>query len=491
MRHDNLQVAICHFHLHTGGVTRVIEHCLQALAGEAVKIIILSGEEPTIALPESVRYQVLPGFGYEETRRAQDGPELARELQAAARELFGGDPDLWHFHNHSLGKNLAAPAAIQTLARNGQRVLLQIHDFAEDGRPALYQRMLRGPGGSDGGQLASLLYPVAQHIHYAVLNGRDQQLLSHAGIPDDTLHLLPNAVWLPPGRAATTAPPSHPKQRLWLYPTRAIRRKNLGELLFWSALAPPDNLFATTQAPLNPAERPVYQHWKSLADELALPLAFELGVSYAGDFAHLLQSAHSLVSTSISEGFGLAFLEPWLIERPLVGRNLAEISADFSALGIDLGTLYERLPVPLPWLDAAQLAQRIDAGLQRSFAAYGRKPDDNDRERAWNAFVHNGEVDFGRLDEPLQEIIVRRLAHSQEAAAELSVEPLAAPVSADLIQRNRAAIEAQLNLKQYAQRLLETYNDLVNSPVSPLSHADGAALLDAFLAPERLFLLKT
>lgn len=48
------------------------------------------------------------------------------------------DNTLLHWHNHSLGKNTAAPGVIRSLAHEGWRILLQVHDFAEDNRPENY-----------------------------------------------------------------------------------------------------------------------------------------------------------------------------------------------------------------------------------------------------------------------------------------------------------------------------------------------------------------
>ena len=42
--------------------------------------------------------------------------------------------------------------------------------------------------------LASVLYPQAEHIHYATLNRRDWSILRDAGVPLARLHLLPNPV---------------------------------------------------------------------------------------------------------------------------------------------------------------------------------------------------------------------------------------------------------------------------------------------------------
>lgn len=491
MKHSRLKIAICHFHLHTGGVTRVIQHALEALAKADLDIVVLTGEAPSEPLPQGVPFRVIRGLAYEEKREPVNGVDLATEMRAAVRELLGADPDVWHIHNPSLGKNLAAPAACRSLAEKGHHLLLHLHDFAEDGRPALYRRMLNDAGGSVD-QLATDLYPVAEQVHYAVLNGRDRRQLLLAGIPETRLHLLPNAVWLSRTQVDRSEPlPYDAARRLWLYPTRAIRRKNLGELLLWSTLAEDGDLFGATQAPLNPAERPVYDSWKQLAEELKLPLAFELGVDFRGDFLHLLQSSHALVSTSITEGFGLAFLEPWVAGCPLAGRDLPEITADFSAFGISLGALYPRLPIPLEWLDRVQLKGRIDAGLKRSMQAYGRNPDDMDFERAWNAFVIDDTVDFGRLDEPLQASVIRRLVDDRSAAGELSMDRLPLGDNRQLIDKNRRAIDAHLSLEQYGERLQALYGQVVESATSNVGSASGNSLLDAFLAPERLYLLKT
>lgn len=406
-----------------------------------------------------------------------------------AREEFGEPPDLWHIHNHSLGKNLALPGALGILARQGQRLLLQPHDFAEDGRPALYARLLGDLGDGDPARLSALLYPQAPHLHYAVLNDRDRGFLAAAGIAQDRLHLLPNAVNLP---APVDQPRGlFPDRRLWLYPTRAIRRKNLGELLLWATISAEQDLFAATQAPQNPAEQPRYHRWVALAQELNLGMEFELG-NRTDDFPGLLASAHALITTSVAEGFGLAFLEPWLMQRPLVGRDLPEITRDFTAAGLDLGGLYERLEVPLDWLDQDRLRHAMKQALQETVAAYGREETPGDLERLWTSCVRDGHIDFGRLDETAQEQIIRHLAADTRDRAALRPTRLPAATPADRIAHNRALAERDYAIAGYGRRLQHIYQSLLDAPIAPdLDAADGAALLDRFLAPERLFLLRT
>ena len=81
----------------------------------------------------------------------------------------------------------------------------------------------------------------------------------------------------------------------------------------------------------------------------------------------MVASAQAIVSTSVAEGFGLGFLEPWVFES-LCGRNLPEITGDFSQHGVRLDNLYDRLELNLDLLkDSSTLASRIKGSLTKFF----------------------------------------------------------------------------------------------------------------------------
>ena len=464
-----MRVAIVHFHLQTGGVTRVIQHACETLISAGHQVLVLTGEAPRQPLPMQVA--VLPGLGYEERRAQQTPDELAAALLRTAREHLGAVPDIWHVHNHCLGKNLILPGALIRLARGGHRLLLQAHDFAEDGRPALYQRLRDRLADGDVSRLSALLYPLAPQIHYAVLTARDRSFLADAGVPATNLHLLANAVSAP-------APSPEPNLeadgvfdalqlrrdggRLWLYPTRAIRRKNLGEFLLWAALGDEQDQFATTQAPQNPKEQTRYRRWVGLAAELGLPVEFELG-NRIDDFPGLLASAHALVTTSVGEGFGLAFLEPWLSGRPLAGRDLPEITRDFRANGIQLDGLYQRLLVPLDWIDVERLRAAFTSALIANAAAYGHPLSNDALEHAWRSAVDDVHIDLGRLDELAQETVIRHLRADPGARNDLSPSALTATKVPRLIATNDAAIRAEYSLSGYGSRLASIYAEIIDA----------------------------
>jgi hypothetical protein len=483
-----VRIAIVHHHLLPGGVTRIIGHAVTALNARGIETLVLTGEAPEQPWDSPVR--VVDTLAYEEQRPAASPGQLAADLQQAARAALGSLPDIWHVHNHSLGKNLALPGALHALAEVGQRLLLQLHDFAEDGRPLMYRRLRDVVGAGDGVRLAHCLYPQAGQVHYAVLNGRDRSLLAAAGMPPARLHSLPNPVQLQVANEDVNGSRTG-DGRLWLYPTRAIRRKNLGEFLLWAALAGAGDEFATTLGPNNPLERPAYERWVRLAGMLRLPVRFEIGTRPGVLFEDLLRSAWATVTTSIAEGFGMAFLEPWLVGRAVSGRNLAEITTEFVRAGVDLPHLYERLEVPVEWLGQDVLEQRARQGLERTWSAYGRSLHADDLQRALRAWIQDRQVDFGRLDEALQEQVIRTLVKSPAARQQLVPAQLPDPgAELGLTGKNREAILANYGLEQYGPRLLELYQQVMESPVEPLGSLAGETVLDQFLAPERLYLLR-
>lgn len=461
-----MKVAVVHYHARRGGVTRVIERAVESLGGR-VELLFFTGEAPPADAPLESIIRVVPGLGYSAAR-----PDTPPDLCHIARDAFGCDPDLWHIHNHSLGKNSVLPGIVNRLAAEGRPLLLQIHDFAEDGRPGNYRRI--GPD-------KDRLYPVASHVHYAVLNQRDAAFLQSAGIPQETLHLLPNSA-SPPALAATKRKEGPP---LYVYPVRAIRRKNIGELLFWSCRMP-NARFAVTLAPENPEALAVYRAWESFAAERGLRVEFN--ASTHTPFHELIARADALITTSIAEGFGLAFLEPWLAGKPLAGRDLPEITSDFTAHGLDLSALYTRLSLPLAnsaWDLREPFRRALEAALRDAYAAYERPWTQSVLGQAEMALVQDGGIDFGVLNEEMQRTVLCAM-QDDPALLESSLD-----ITSDYIEQNRRVVETAYSSWAYGETLEKIYQLLAAETPGPVSQANGQRLLDEFLAPGRINLLRT
>jgi hypothetical protein len=480
-----MKIAIVHYHLQPGGVTRVIENTLQAWEenGTEIEAVALSGRAyPGDRLPDT---RVVQGLDYTSPKDAVDPRVLTERLRASAKDALGQPPDLWHIHNHSLGKNPSLTAAVSLLAESGERILLHPHDFAEDGRPGNYLSL---------SEVYQRAYPTGSTIHYAALNQRDRGFLAHM-LKDSSspVHLLANAV-----------PPSTPfsesqeekildlPENLLLYPVRAVRRKNLGELALLAS-SHQDFHFANSLGPTNPEFIPIFEDWKQFGKELGLPLTYGLGEHTDASFPQMVGHAQSILSVSVAEGFGLGFLEPWTFGKGLCGRNLPDITSDFAELGVSLANLYDRLPIPLDCIPSvSQVRETIQSALAQFYLDYQEDLPEDGTEIAFQSMVENDCIDFGRLDESNQQAIIRTIAHSPELQQGIQKHSGLEVLSGEIIDRNRQAVTEQFSLSSYAERTLNIYQELLATDNgTQCQFANGQLLLDQYLSPTRLNLLRT
>ncbi|WP_309381588.1 glycosyltransferase family 4 protein [Cerasicoccus frondis] len=477
-----MRVAIVHYHLKPGGVTRVVENAHASLERQGVQIVALSGEPYTG--DSLMATGVVPGLSYTQANEKPDPGALWFSLKKAAREALGGEPDLWHIHNHCLGKNMAMPQVVDRLARETP-VLLQIHDFAEDGRPSNYAAISTQTPNLD------MLYPQAPQVHYGLLNSRDMNFLSQSNFASQSLHLLPNPVAVPELSRERATLAGYEGRRLVLYPTRAIRRKNLGELLLWAAMAEPDTIFATTLTPANPTALPIYNRWMEFAGDLNLPVRFALGESVSLSFPELMSAADAIITTSVAEGFGLAFLEPYLFGKALVGRNLRDITCDFTNADVSLNSLYERILVPLDWVGEDVVRCTLAEALCAYYDAYRRDLPGDAVDQAFESMTEGDRVEFGRLSEALQEKVILRIHENPALREQVTPHGLRLDDAQACVAGNRDLIAQNFSLERYGENLAAVYAKVASSPVEPLAYASHEAVLNQFLDPRRFNLLRT
>lgn len=477
--------AIVHYHLRPGGVTRVIRHAVLALAGRGIRSVVLAGAPAAQRLPCLAAGVAGLDYPPDPAAAARSGDQLAARLKKAAARALGRAPDIWHIHNHALGKNPALTAAVRRLAEEGCPLLLQVHDFAEAGRPVLYRNMVRRLAGGRAERLGALAYPQAPHVHYAVINRRDARFLIASGARPGRVHLLSNPVMPPEGDSRNAA--AWEGRRRFLYPTRALRRKNVGEILLWAALGAPGDSFALTLAPTGSADRQAYATWKRCAAAWRLPVVFEAGLGGAS-LAALMRSCSAVVTTSVAEGFGLSFLEPWLAGRPVAGRDLQEITGEFSDAGVRLDGLYARLDIPIAWVGERNFRRTLERRMVAAGRAYGRRVAREDLRCAYEAAVRRGRVDFGRLDESLQMAAIERALAERRPRSRVRPEALGG-LRNPPVESNAAAIMRHFGLTQYGRRLEAIYRAALSSPPGQPGGLNSALLLDKFMDPARFFML--
>jgi hypothetical protein len=520
-RYHLLNVVIVHYHLNRGGVTQVITNHLQSLHERAdglmpTRLVLLHGgsrrgfpDDPASRWPRfEVMEKVVPELEYDEGVTSEPQPHRLTCKIADSLRGAGCRPNdtVLHIHNHSLGKNLSVPSVLPELAALGYGLLLQIHDFVEDFRPINYRRLQHALSPDAPEQLATMLYPQAPRIHYAVLNGRDQRLLRDAGIESSRLHLLPNPVQSFQSLDDRPAARDRLKEKLHisfdsryvLSPVRGIRRKNLGESLLWAAAAPPDTAFGFTLPPTNPLELPSYEHWRKVARELDLPCFFEVGADDALRLDENFAACDRVLTTSLAEGFGFVFLEPCLAGRAVVGRDLPEITDDFKHEGMTFAGLQARVSIPVEWIDRNRLIDGYERSFNSTLQAFGQ-PLRSRLELATGIDhgVHDGCIDFGVLTSELQEGVLRKVCRSPQA---LDVLRSTNPWLCESIQSrddafrseaecNAGIVNRRFSISVFGDRLVSIYRSILESPSEPtaghLMHGDR--ILNTFLRLDRFY----
>ncbi len=466
-----MKIALLHFHLKRGGVTTVIRRQIAALDGRC-EFLLLCGAPP----PEPVDcpVAVVPELGYDTERPGAQAPEaVARAVADAVRARWPGGCDVLHVHNALMAKNRDLLDILCRLQRRGMRLFVHVHDFAEDGRPHVYFRRE---------------YPA--DCHYGVINSRDHDLLLRAGLRPEGLHLIPNAV-VAPGAAAAAGRPGDRPPRV-LYPVRAIRRKNIGEALLLSLFFESGWQLAVTLPPNSPADMQSYEDWKAFASANGLPVVFEAGLNR--DFAPLVSGSRLILTTSITEGFGFCYTEPWLYAKPLWGRVIPEICRDFTENSLRLDHLYPHLEVPLAWFDRRAFFEKWHSAAAAAAARFGIRPPGKRLAAAEEAFRCRGRLDFGLLDEAAQRQVIAHLLADPGARKALAAQN---PALADrtrwtpgpeCIAHNRRVVREHYDLPHYARRLLTVYRRVVERPVR--QRIDKRTLLDLFFDPQNFSLLK-
>ena len=481
-----MKLAIAHYHFRRGGVTQVVLNHLRGLAetGAAIETVyLLYGDsadgiaDSVHCLPFPVKLVQVDGLGYS-SNPEERSQELATRLASSLSENGASPGDtVIHIHNHSLGKNAAVPGAMAKLASAGWPILTQIHDFAEDYRPENYRLLIEASSAGDPAELESSLYPQAANIHYATLTRRDHELLATVGVAPERLHCLPNSVADSDQEIDRDAARSRvtrawgvdPDRIIGLYPVRGIRRKNIGEMLLWSAVA--ENLtMGITLQPKTPVEQTGYLMWRRFAEAQRLPVQFDAGQIDGITFADNQAACDFCFTSSVAEGFGMVFLETWLAGRPLLGRDLPGVTADFRAASVQFPGLADSLAIPTDIVGAG-----VEAQIWEAFgSAWHSLPDafiDALDLAQPNPIASGTHVDFARLPVGTQAQVIAQVVKDPGLAQAIrtanpvfsELTKLNDPSTAEIITGNAQIVRDGYSVETLGGELLSVYQRVLAS----------------------------
>ncbi len=314
----------------------------------------------------------IPEYLEKRDARLLDGDFAYSDLRNACKDL-----DVVLIENPVVGT--VAPESTMAYKKfaeeNPGRVFYRVHDLLED-RPEAHEEFLRVNGTLED------IYPAG--ITYFSLTSFDGDRLRAKGL--ENVFVIPNPIvcddfYRDEERGAVLRSKLEREGvvdsslSIFTYPVRIVERKNIEEAVLLSALLSdegnPHNLLVT-----RPADNSYLKKLEGLVREFNLPVslgkAYDIlkqGNGHGFTISDLFSISDFVVSTSVLEGFGYAFLEPWLCGIPMVGRDLRNITSDFKDNGIDLSHLYsqDELAMSPDSPERLEKVRRIlkDKGLRR------------------------------------------------------------------------------------------------------------------------------
>lgn len=431
-----MKIVIVHHHLNPGGVTRIIQSQVSSLRKQfpETEILILSGSSgyPEFFEEFKIPVEINPNLNYilggEPAADKLDG--LKAGISSYLKEKITMD-DIVHVHNLNLGKNPALTLSISEMSENGYKIFNHCHDFAEDRKPNMdyLEEIIHGHFGKN---TQKIMYPERPNYLFGTINAFDRERIIESGISPERVIHLPNPVHFEQKSKITKSEAKtsicktldlDPQKPIITYPVRVIRRKNIGELILLSTLFEGRANWLVTQPPQNPEEIKHYNAWKKFCNDEKIELGWEAGTSV--DFEELLIATDVCISTSIREGFGMVFLEPWLLGTPVMGRNISYVTKDLMESGVEFPLLYDEINV------------EYDQGIH----------------------------DFGTLTPDQQKDLIQKIRHDNSEKKKIrdmnpQLNQLFEVSGNKLIEKNKSTIKKEYSLQNYASRLHEIYRKL-------------------------------
>jgi glycosyltransferase involved in cell wall biosynthesis len=430
-----MEVAIIHYHLNPGGVSRIIELQIKGMKriSEETDMIILCGNANKLTSVHGVAIKADTQLDYMDvnTTEGQYVKTVSAIMSFITKNL--SDHPVLHFHNPNLGKNPSLTMAVYKLASEGIPVINHCHDFPED-RPANLARLNSVIPGLSQLSLQQVMYPGFPWYHFVVLNSNDYKRLLQQDVSASRIHFLPNPVSMTEPSLNSSDKESLKRKiyrmlnldltkKICTYPVRAIERKNLGEFILIAALFADVAHFAVTQPPRNPEELPQYNGWKTFCSNNGIVVKFEAGEVV--NHEELINISDFCITTSIREGFGMVYLEPWLAGIPVIGRELTGIIGDLKSRGVEFPGLYSGILVE----------------------------------------TAEGLVDFKDFKPDEQECVIKAVINQHESKLKLYRDNpfligLLDDIPVEIILRNQQVIKKRFSIEEYGKELLAIYREI-------------------------------
>ena len=403
---------IVHYHYRPGGVRQVVEWGAAAVARcwGCDRVVMLGGERvpegwrgefERAVFPIPVRWESDAGLGYWSEFAGEGGAE-----ELLRREVGSGDV-VWA-HNLSVGRRLRLGAMVVRVAEAaGASVWLHQHDWWWDGR---WERWVEfGEQGVESLEEAvALTFPAGERVRTVAVNAADarfaRDVLGRAcGFGGNPL------VRVEPGRAAVEEALEWLRgmsggRPVWVYPARALRRKNFAEAVLVMRAVDDGAMLVTTGGVSSGAERGWYAGMERAVEEGGWPVRLAVAeLDGAPTVPAMMGAAEAVVMSSLREGFGLPWWEAAVLRRPLLARRLAGTRETLEAVGLGASAAWDAVMVSRETFDAGAEEERVGERRER---VLGMLPGELRGVVRGCAEESGGLVDFGALSFEAQREVV-------------------------------------------------------------------------------------
>ncbi len=331
-----MKICFLHYYFKKDGVTRTVLNNVRGLREQSPDIeFVFVGNPFNEAIPDYAEKRIINW----------EAEDLVSEI-----EKVSSDSDVLIIENPVVGIYPRATLAFKEFAEKNlsKKIIYRIHDFIDD-RPHLSEEFRKFFKDIND------VYPKSDNVHFLTLTSFDKGRLLQKGLKN--VSVIPNSIvesnlYTSEENAKKLREKFEesgivkPGEKIISYPVRVLRRKNIEEAILITKLL--NNFGGNHRLIITvPHEDDYAEEIKSLAKKHDVPCS--IGEAYKfldygkGEFttADLFAISDLVISTSIKEGFGFAFIEPWVSGTPLIGRNIPEITKDFEEAGIDLSALYD------------------------------------------------------------------------------------------------------------------------------------------------------
>ncbi len=331
-----MKICFLHYSFKKDGVTRTVLNNILGLREKNKNLeFVLAGEFFSDALPDYIEKRLVNW----------NAENLLSEI-----EKVSSDSDILIIENPVVGILPKATLAFKNFAEStNKKIIYRIHDLIDDRQHLLEEFKKVFPNTED-------IYPKSDNVCFITPNSFDKERLIAKGLKK--VHVLPNSIIesdlysseenaLRLRKKFEDAGIVRPGEKIISYPVRVLRRKNIEEAILITKLI--NNFGGNYRLVVTLPHEDAYQEE---IEALAQEHNVQCSIGKAHRFldydktekfttADLFSISDLVISTSIGEGFGFAFIEPWVAGIPLIGRNIPETTKDFEEAGIDLSPLYD------------------------------------------------------------------------------------------------------------------------------------------------------